>query len=95
MTKRGFPKYQRCDISSLTSTTFGKLEPGNLFFMEQFKYEMLMLCINERLDVEFDRNCAVISYQDKGYCGLSFWLADDEEVYVVEDSNIVLRSYYM
>lgn len=95
MAKKGFPKYQRCDVSSLILTTFGKLEPGNLFFMKDFKLEMLCVCINERLDIEFDRNCAIIVAQDKTYCGLSFWLADDEEVYVVEDSNIVLRSYYM
>jgi hypothetical protein len=90
-----FPKYQKCDASSLILTRFGKLEPGNLFFMEQFKYEMLMIVTNERKEVSYDRNCTAVVALDKSYCGLSFWLPDDEEVYVVEDSNVVLRAYYL
>lgn len=93
MAKKGFPKYQRCDASTLTPIKFGKLEPGNLFFMREFKYEMLMVVTNERTEVKYDRNCAVVVAQDKTYCGLGFWLADDEDVYVVEDSNLLLRSY--
>lgn len=95
MAKKGFPKYQRCEVSSLTQTKFYKLERGNLFFMPGYEYDMLCVVMNERPDVKFDRNCVVIASQDKGFCGLGMWLDDHEDVYVVEDSNVLMRAYYL
>lgn len=92
---KGFLKYQKCDANSLIKTKFYKLEPGNLFFVPGYEHDMLCVCMNERKNRDYDRNCVIIVAQDKGYCGLGLWLEDHEEVYVVDDPNVVLRAYYM
>lgn len=95
MARKGFLKYQKCDAVTTIPVKFGKLEPGNLFYLADYGDEMLLVCMNERKNREYDRNCVIIVAQDKGYCGLGMWLPDDEEVYVIEDTNVILRAYYL
>ena len=93
--RKGYLKYQRSDVSTLELVKFYKLEPGNLFFMKDFKHEILMIVMNERKDMKYERNCVCIAANDKNYCGIGMYLDDHDEVYVVDDPNVVLRAYYM
>jgi len=45
--------------------------------------------------MKYERNCVCIAAKDLNYCGVGMYIDDHDEVYVVDDPNIVLRSYFM
>ena len=93
--RKEYVKYQNSDVSTLELVKFYKVDQGNLFFFKDYKHDMLLIRMNERKDVKFERNCVCIAAKDMNYCGLGMYIDDSEEVYVVDDPNIVLRSYYL
>jgi len=93
--RKKYVKFQNSDISTLELVMFYKVDQGNFFFLKDYKHDMLFVRMNERKDMKYERNCVCIAAKDLNYCGVGMYIDDHDEVYVVDDPNIVLRSYFM
>jgi hypothetical protein len=90
-----FLRYTKAIVMETTKTTFGKLIPGNLFYLHGNPDVLFVSMIpNKEINVLGQRNCASIVAKDPSYCGMSLFLDDRDIVEVVRDSNVTLKGYY-